>query len=301
MGEIFTAAVAFFCEKMDLFITILTCDITTYKGGAIWNAVSMIYDCLLPVGIVFAGIFVWLAFFESTGRFIEAKRASPYVLFLMDIIIVTVILHCFKYFLLLFLSAGQGIARKVMQTVGMLDAQGNSIFNMTIPETFYTCIDNAGFLSGTVITVIVLLASIWIVISTLTVLITVYGRLYNLYLLVAICPLPVAAAISRPTRFVATNFVKTFLSVVLEAVVLVIALYLFQTFFSSGFDNIMPENIVTQGITGNVNVEGLLSGEPMYTPLQAIFKYLSEISFLFLLLVGIMKGTDRIVNKIFGL
>jgi hypothetical protein len=52
------------------------------------------------------------------------------------------------------------------------------------------------------------------------------GRLFNLYLMIAISPLPIATAIGKPTRFVFYNFVKSFLSVVLEALIVVLVLYI---------------------------------------------------------------------------
>jgi hypothetical protein len=307
MLGLFTAAINFFCNKMDIVIQVLTCDITTYKGGAIWRAVSLIYDSLLAVGIAIAGILIWVGLIESTTRFAELKRPSVMGFFLIEITCLNAILYYTKDLLLRCFMIGQGITEKVMQSVGMVNSDGTSIFQITVPETFQTCINNASWLSNIGIMIIVVIASVWIVVSTLAVLLTVYGRLYNMYLLIAISPLPVSTVISKPTRFVFVNFVKSFLSVTLEAIVMVIALYLFQAFFSSGFNDIMPQYIVDESWLGSsttniINgMEAAATGQQTYSPTEAVFTYLAEISFLFALLQSIMKGTDRIVNKIFGL
>ena len=160
-------------------------------------------------------------------------------------------------------------------------------------------------------------------VSTIGVLLTVYGRLFNLYLMIAISPLPIATAIGKPTRFVFYNFVKSFLSVVLEALVIVLVLYIFTKFIGnissldSTLENYQDPNmyLLDRGIIPTNNMSMML-GSTILTPEEIeeyqrlveikdslggyVFSYIAEMAFLFMMLFGMLKGTEKLVHKIFG-
>ena len=94
-----------------------------------------------------------------------------------------------------------------MNVTGMLTTNGNSIFSVTVPDNLSIAVDSMSLGEGILLFVVVLIGAIFIVVSTIGVLLTVYGRLFNLYLMIAISPLPIATAIGKPTRFVFYNFV----------------------------------------------------------------------------------------------
>lgn len=301
--DIFSAAIQFFCEKMDKLLILLTTDITTYQGGAIWSAVETVYMALMSVGLTVAGILIWFGLLQSMDRYVELKKPSVWVRFLAEIILINAILYYGKNILLTLIHVGQGIARKMMEVCGMIAADGTSIFHITMPDGLDTAINSMSLTKEVGLFIAVIFASLWIVISTCGVLLSVYGRLFNLYLLVAISPLPISAAIGKPTRFVSYNFLKTFLSVVLEALVMILVLYLFKAFFTSGFDVGLDTYVVE---TGNwihsETITPIINGEPVTTTAaEVVFKYMAEVSFLFLMLFGMLKGTDKLVNRIFGI
>ena len=223
--------------------------------------------------------------------------------FLAEIILINAILYYGKNILLTLIQVGQGIARKMMEVCGMIAADGTSIFHITMPDGLDTAINSMSLTKEVGLFIAVIFASLWIVISTCGVLLSVYGRLFNLYLLVAISPLPISAAIGKPTRFVSYNFLKTFLSVVLEALVMILVLYLFKAFFTSGFDvGLDPYVVETGNWIHSETITPIINGESVTTTAaEVVFKYMAEVSFLFLMLFGMLKGTDKLVNRIFGI
>lgn len=299
--DIFSAALAFFCEKIDKFLGILTTDITTYQGGAIWKAVSTVYDAMLAIGLTIAGVLIWIQLLSSMNKYAEFRKSTVWIQFIVEIVAANAILYYGKYILLQCIVIGQGIAKRMMNVTGMVSADGTSIFHIVVPEQLGNAIDNMSLLKEIGVFIVVIIASIWIVISTCGVLLSVYGRLFNLYLLIAISPLPIAAAMSKPTRFVTYNFFKSFLAVTLEALVMVLTLYLFQAFFSSGFNlKIAREDVLLTDsyfVTHMADEIGLQTASAS----KAVFGYIAEISFLFLMLFGMLKGTDKLVNRIFGI
>ena len=270
IADIFAAALEFFCDKIDMFLGILTTDITTFQDGAIWQAVSALYDAMVAMGITIAGMLIWIGLLQSTSRYAELKRGTVWLQFLIEVILANAILYYGKYLLLECID------------------DGTSIFHITIPEQLNDAIGRMRITRQIGVFIIVIIASVWIVISTCGVLLSVYGRLFNMYLLIAISPLPVSTVISKSTRFVFYNFLKTFLAVVLEALVMVLVLYLFQAFFTSGF-NVGWSRSMGSGSTGAISDD------------SRVFGYMAEMSFLFLMLFGMLKGTDKLVNRVFGI
>lgn len=301
--DIFSAAIQFFCEKMDKLLMLLTTDLTTYQNGAIWEAIQIVYTAMLSVGLTIAGILIWFGLLQSTDRYVELKKPSVWLKFLAEIILINAVLYYGKDLLLTTVQVGQGIAKRMMEVCGMISADGTSIFHITIPEGLNDAVNSMSLTKEVGLFIAVIIASLWIVISTCGVLLSVYGRLFNLYLLIAVSPLPISAAMGRPTRFVSYNFLKTFLSVVMEALVMVLVLYLFKAFFTSGFDVGLEPYVVESGnwIHSTTTIP-IVNGEPVTTTAaEVVFGYMAEVSFLFLMLFGMLKGTDKLVNRIFGI
>ncbi len=318
------AALTFFSDKMRILLTIFTTDITTYNGGVIWNAISSVYDAILAMGVTIAGVLIWFGLLSSTSRYAELKKASVWVQFLVEIVLTNAVLYYGKFLLLECIKIGQAMTEKLMDVTGMLTTNGNSIFSVAVPDDLKVAVDSLSLTKGILLFVVVLIGAIFIVISTIGVLLTVYGRLFNLYLMIAISPLPIATAIGKPTRFVFYNFVKSFLSVVLEALIVVLVLYIFTQFVGSslGLDSVLTDYmdpnvyLMNLGIIPTNNMSKIL-GSTVLTPEQIaeyqrlveikdslgsyVFSYIAEMAFLFMMLFGMLKGTEKLVHKIFGI
>ena len=318
------AALTFFADKMRILLTILTTDITTFNGGVIWNAISTVYDAILAMGVTIAGVLIWFGLLSSTSRYAELKKASVWVQFLIEVILTNAVLYYGKYLLLECIKVGQAMTEKLMDVTGMLTTSGNSIFDVTVPSDLSVAVDSLSLSKGILLFVVVLIGAILIVVSTIGVLLTVYGRLFNLYLMIAISPLPIATAIGKPTRFVFFNFVKSFLSVVLEALIVVLVLYIFTQFVSSslGFDSVLsnyvdPDVYLAQyGVIPGNNMSKIIGSNALPPEVIAeyqrlveikdslgsyVFNYIAEMAFLFVMLFGMLKGTEKLVHKIFGI
>lgn len=375
------AALTFFAEKMTEFLQILTVDITTYKGGEIWGVIDSVYDAISAMGVTIAGVLIWFGLLSSTSRYAELKKATVWGQFLVEIVIVNAILYHGKFLLLWVIKIGQEMARKLMQVTGMMVTfdtdftlpgggtvipAGTEMINpdlgvvKSVPSGLANAVDGLSMSKSILLFIVVLIGAVFIVVSTLGVLLTVYGRMFNLYLMIAISPLPIATAIGKPTRFVFFNFVKSFVSVVLEALVIVLVLFIFTKFVGSSPDiNSYAEYIDPLEYAGSLNpVLGIEAKEATHNPdsysdsalndwLEAarenstngyvysfrhpdvpikipdsveefketykryekmeedlsgsVFSYIAELAFLFLMLFGMLKGTDKLVHRIFGI
>lgn len=372
--SILQAALSFFADKMTKFLSILTVDITTYKGGVIWSVIGTIYDAILAMGVTIAGVLIWFGLFSSTSRYAELKKATVWGQFLVEIVITNAVLYYGKFLLLNVVNIGQGMARKLLSVTGMvvttpeLELPGGATIpsfevmdlgvTKSVPSGLANAVDDLSMSKGILLFIVVLIGAVFIVVSTLGVLLTVYGRMFNLYLMIAISPLPIATAIGKPTRFVFFNFIKSFLSVVLEALVIVLVLFIFTKFAGTEPDiNAYAEYVAPSEYAAAINQalplildEGTLDSDQMemvedileevrkdnpdgyVSPLTKpnvrilipgsakelldtynryasmkdnlaanVFSYIAELAFLFLMLFGMLKGTDKLVHRIFGI
>jgi len=159
---------------------------------------------------------------------------------------------------------------------------------------------------------------VWIIISTIVILLTVFVRIFNLYLLLALSPLAFASAMSKRTRFIFTNYIKTFLSVAVEVVMLVVVIFLFSKFFGSNEEALInpvidagehPFLAFFAALSSSLSVWGGLGTTWKIVTVTGgdapnfigIIEYLVVLGFLFAVLVGVIKGSDKLIQKIFGI
>ena len=108
---------------------------------------------------------------------------------------------------------------------------------------------------------------------------TVYGRMFKLYMYTAIAPIPLSTFAGEPSQSVGKNFIRSYAGVCLEGAIIALACIIFSVFTSS-----MPavSDISLSAVT-------------------IVWNYVGELVFNLLILVGAVKASDRIVKEIMGL
>ena len=107
---------------------------------------------------------------------------------------------------------------------------------------------------------------------------TVYGRFFKLYLYTAISPVPFAAFAGEPTQSIGVTFLKSYTGVCLEGAIIVLACIIFSLFASS------PPVVDTAAAA-----------------VTQVWKYIGELIFNMLVLVGTIKISDRVIKEMMGL
>ncbi len=107
---------------------------------------------------------------------------------------------------------------------------------------------------------------------------TVYGRFFKMYLYTAIAPVPLSTFAGEPSQNVGKSFIKGYCAVCLEGAIIILACVIFSKFASS------PPSVDT-GIA----------------PVTMVWKYVGELVFNMLVLVGTVKASDRVVREMMGL
>ena len=118
--------------------------------------------------------------------------------------------------------------------------------------------------------------SLFITVLSFVMILTVYGRFFRLYMYTALAPLPLAAFAGESTQSVGISFLKSYVGVCLEGAVIVLACVIYSAFVSTP--------TVTSGEATTI-----------------VWSYLAETVFNMLVLVGLIKGSDRIIHEMMGL
>ena len=134
----------------------------------------------------------------------------------------------------------------------------------TLPKEMIKAIEDCGFFDITVLSFIIIL--------------TVYGRFFKIYMYTAIAPIPLSTFAGQPTQSVGISFLKSYAAVCLEGAIIVLACVIFSLFAAS------PPVVDTDA-----------------APAAMVWKYIGELVFNMLVLVGTVKMSDRIVREIMGL
>lgn len=148
-----------------------------------------------------------------------------------------------------------------------------------LPQEIVDAVEGVGFLASIPLWLVSLLGSLFITVLSFILILTVYGRFFRLYLYTALAPLPLASFAGENTSFAGKAFLKSYIGVCLEGAVIVLACLIFSAYVS----------------TSAPVLDASLSVVTMS------WQYIGETIFNMLVLVGLVKGAERVVKEMFGL
>ena len=147
-----------------------------------------------------------------------------------------------------------------------------------LPSEIVDKIEAVGMLESIPLWIVTLLGSLLITVLSFVMILTVYGRMFKLYMYTAIAPIPLATFAGEPTANVGKNFIRSYAGVCLQGLVIALSCVIFSALAAS------PPSVDTSA-----------------SVVTAVWTYVAELTFNLLVLVGAIKGCDRIVKEIMGL
>ena len=145
--------------------------------------------------------------------------------------------------------------------------------SVSLPQELIDAINNVGFWDSIPLWAVTLIGGLLITVLSFTMILTVYGRMFSLWMYAAIAPIPLSTFACEPTSSVGKNFIRSYAGVCLQGVVIALSC------ISSS-----PPAVDTSA-----------------SVVTAVWTYVGEMAFNLLVLVGAIKGCDRIVKEIMGL
>lgn len=264
-------AVEVWNSKLTEVWSLLTQSPTTFRGGAIWSIILDINGGLKAIGIALLVLFFVAGLVKQTTNFHEIKRPEVALRLFIRFAIAKGIVTWGMDIMLGLFDIGQGI---IFTTSKYLDSANQTV----LPEEVINAINDIGFLDKIGPWVISLLALLLITVMSFIIILTVYSRFFRLYIFTAIAPIPLSTFAGEGTQSVGVTFLKAYAGVCLEGGVIVLACIIFSAFMGS------PPTI-----------------DASLTPTKIVFNYLGELIFNLFILVGMVKGADRLVKEIMSL
>ena len=244
-----------------------------FKGGTIWNVIVDINDAVKAIGLGLLVLFFFVGVMKTCGSFAELKKPEHALkLFVRFVLAKAVVTYGLDLMTALF-SIVQGLISTIMKASGIGGAS-----KTVLPQSIVDAINNTGFLESIPLWAVTLIGSLFITVLSFVMILSVYGRFFKIFLYTAIAPVPLSTFAGEPTQSVGKAFLKSYCAVCLEGAIIVLACIIFSLFAAS------PPAV-----------------DPNAAAVTQVWRYVSELIFNLLVLVGTVKAADRVVRELMGL
>lgn len=245
-----------------------------FKGGDIWRLALTLNDGLKAIGYGLLVLFFALSICKSTINFRDLRRPEQGLRFFIRFVLAkTAVTYGIDLMTAIF-----NICTGVVSVIA--EKMGTAAADMALPEELETAVNEVGFLASIPLWLVTILGCLVIIVLSFVMILTVYSRFFKLYMYTAFAPIPLSSFAGEATSFMGKAFIKSYMGVCMEGAVIVPACLIFSAFTSSG-------NF------------GLVDAES--SAVVQVLAYLAETIFNMLVLVGLIKGSDRIVKEMFAL
>ena len=260
-------------SKLAEIWSLVTTTPETFKGGAIWNVIKSIYNSMQGIGLGLLVLFFLVGIIKTCGSFDEVKRPEQvFKLFIRFVLAKIVVTYGMTLMLDVF-KITQGITAKIISTANITFSSKS-----TLPNSIITAIESCGFFESIPLWAVTLIGGLVVTVLSFIMIMTVYGRFFKLYLYTALAPIPLSSFAGEPTSNIGKSFLKSYTAVCLEGAIIVLSCIIFSLFALSPPVVDSSAAAVTQ-----------------------VWKYIGELIFNMLVLVGTIKISDRIVREMMGL
>ena len=242
-----------------------------FKNGGPWGIISGIEPIFVAVGSSLAVLFFVIGFCSESVDIREEMRFEVILRLLIR-------LGLAEWFVANNVTIMKSIFTSVGNLVGLLS--NGQVTELKIDSTQADIIKDLGFGESLIMLILAALLSIIVIICGFFLIYTVYFRFLKLLVIVPLGSIAFSTmGGNRMVSHTAVSYSKYFLSVVLEAVTMALAIILCNAIINAGLPT----------FTGN------------YADWAKTLIYLCEMTFTIALTVGSVKGAQSLTSKVFGL
>ena len=260
-------------EKLSEIWGLLTQSPQDFKGGGIWEVIVDINGAVQAIGYALLVLFFVIGMVKTCSSFVDVKKPEHALkLFIRFVLAKGLVTYGMELMLALF-DIVQGVISTIMNSAGL---GANS--DTTLPDEMVTAIEECGFFESIPLWAVTLIGSLFITVLSFILILTVYGRFFKIYMFTALAPIPFSTFAGEPTQNVGRSFIKSYCGVLLEGAVIILACNIFSLYASS------PPQVDTGS-----------------SAVTMVWKYVGELVFNMLVLVGTVKISDRIIHEMMGM
>lgn len=260
-------------DKLTEIWQIITQSPELFKGGSIWQVILKINGAVEAIGLALLVLFFVIGVVKTCSSLADVKKPEHALkLFVRFAIAKAVVTYGLDLMLAIF-KIVQGLMSTIMETAGL-----GTITKTVLPQEIITAVKDCGFFESIPLWAVTLIGGLFVTVLSFIMILTVYGRFFKLYLYTAIAPIPLSTIAGEPTQRICASFLKSFTAVCLEGAIIVLSCIIFSLFAASPPVVDTTASAVTQ-----------------------VWKYIGELIFNMLVLVGTIKMSDRVIREMMGL
>ena len=260
-------------EKLAEVWELLSMSPESFKGGGIWRIMVNINGSLQAIGLALLVLFFLSGVVRTSANLGEIKRPEHALKLFIRFAIAKVVVTYGLSLMMGIFSVIQGIISKIMRTSGITAAS-----KTTLPQEMIDAIEECGFFESIPLWAVTIIGSLFVTVLSFIIIFTVYGRFFKIYMYTAIAPVPLSTFAGQPTQSIGISFLKGYAAVCLEGAIIVLACVIFSYFASS------PPVVDADA-----------------APAAMVWKYIGELVFNMLVLVGTVKMSDHVIKEMMGL
>ena len=137
----------------------------------------------------------------------------------------------------------QGMISQVIGSAGV-----SGIGTATLPQELVDTINACGFWESIPLWAVTLIGSLLITVLSFVMVLTVYGRMFSLWMYAAIAPVPLSAFAGEPSASVGKNFLRSYAGVCLQGLVIALACIIFSALSTSAPAVDPSASAITSGV-----------------------------------------------------
>ena len=260
-------------NKLGEIWNLITQSPENFRGGDIWQVILKINGAVQAVGLALLVLFFVIGVIKTCGSFTEVKKPEHALKIFVRFAIAKGIVTYGLDLMLAIFKIVQGLMSTIMNTSGF-----NMSAKTVLPTTIIKAIEKCGFFDSIPLWAVTLIGGLFITVLSFIMILTVYGRFFKLYLYTAIAPVPLSTFASEPTQNVGKTFLKSYTAVCLEGAIIILSCIIFSVYAST------PPVV-----------------DASASAVTMVWKYIGELIFNMLVLVGTIKMSDRVVREMMGL
>ena len=259
--------------KLSEIWAIITQSPQSFRGGAIWSVIVNIHGALQAIGYALLVLFFVIGVMKTCGSFAEVKKPEHALKLFIRFAIAKGVVTYGMSLMLALLNIIQGVISSIMNAAGF-GAPAATV----LPAEVILAVESCGFFESIPLCAVTLIGGLFIWVLSFVMILSVYGRFFKIYMYTAIAPVPLSTFAGEPTQSVGKSFLKCYVGVCLEGAIIVLAGIIFSVFASA------PPVVDTTAAAASM-----------------VWKYIGEIIFNMLILVGSVKMADRVVREMLSL
>ncbi len=267
------AALGTWNGKLTEIWQLLTQSPETFKGGGVRQVILNIHSALKAIGLGLLVLFFAVGVVKTCGSLAEVRRPERALALFVRFVLAKAAVEYGLDVMLAVFDVAQGTVSRILSASGVSGLSGAAL-----PQEIIDSIANVGFWQSIPLWAVTLLGGLFITVLSFVMVLTVYGRIFKLYMFAAIAPLPLASFAGQPSSNIGRSFLRSYAGVCLEGAVIALACVIFSAMAST------PPAV-----------------DPTVSAVTAVWSYVAEMIFNLLVLVGAVKASDRIVKEMLGL